>query len=451
MKLASFFEPDIKAARAEHDAAGDTLIYIEKPFEEKLNILSWLRAFPTASSFYFKDKQGEYELAGLEAARTFQGTSLAGLMRALNPLWEINPAIRVGGGCRFFETEAQSPEWEGFEQFHFVLPRVMLYRNAHQTRLAVCHYAAGQQTPARARQQLRGALQQLDELHRDPQPSESQPLITGRQRIPEQPQWVAGIQQALQAIADQQLSKIVLARKEVWRAAANWNVSRVLARLSEIEEESFLFAVQIAPHKAFLGRSPERLFRIRDHIITTEALAGTRPRGTYSITDQLMTSELLGNAKELEEHRIVARYIQQQVDPWCCQLQTEIKEQAFKLKNLQHILTRFCGELKNGCQPLEVLHALHPTPAVGGHPTSKALALIQQMEPFQRGWYAAPVGWMSRSAADFAVGIRSALIHGPELHLYAGTGIVDGSEPLSEWHETSSKLRNFSVVTGAEI
>ena len=94
----------------------------------------------------------------------------------------------------------------------------------------------------------------------------------------------------------------------------------------------------------------------------------------------------------------------------------------------------------------DALRELHPTPAVGGYPKDGIIDLITATEPFDRGWYAGPVGWMSRSAAEFAVGIRSGVVAGPTLHLYAGNGIVRGSQADAEWMEMEQKIRQMLDV-----
>jgi menaquinone-specific isochorismate synthase len=121
-----------------------------------------------------------------------------------------------------------------------------------------------------------------------------------------------------------------------------------------------------------------------------------------------------------------------------------------KLPHIQHILRTIEGDLGGGESDLEILRALHPTPAVGGYPADLALNAIKELEPFERGWYAGPVGWVGPDAAEFAVAIRSGLVSGNTLSLYSGAGIVPGSRPEAEWDEIENKTRTFLGVLQEE-
>jgi menaquinone-specific isochorismate synthase len=119
-----------------------------------------------------------------------------------------------------------------------------------------------------------------------------------------------------------------------------------------------------------------------------------------------------------------------------------------KLARVQHLVTRLEGELSEGQTDSSVLAKLHPTSAVGGVPNAVALPLIRRLEPFDRGWYGGPVGWIGSDGAELAVGIRSGLVEGRCLHLYSGAGVVPGSTSDGEWAEIESKLANFLAALG---
>ncbi|MBW2108900.1 MAG: chorismate-binding protein, partial [Deltaproteobacteria bacterium] len=129
--------------------------------------------------------------------------------------------------------------------------------------------------------------------------------------------------------------------------------------------------------------------------------------------------------------------------PLCALLTQDEHPGVLKLSRCRHLITRFKGKLKNGVGDAQLLESLHPTPAVGGVPRDRALRDIALIEPFDRGWYAGPVGWISKSAAQFVVGIRSGLTEGRRLHLFSGAGIVRGSVPEAEWKELEDKISDF--------
>jgi menaquinone-specific isochorismate synthase len=288
----------------------------------------------------------------------------------------------------------------------------------------------------------------LDAARRPVSPAADLPCRLEKQLVPEKPQWNRMIQKALATIQAGDLQKIVLARKMVITRSKRWDPAEIIASLAQIEEDSFIFYYQIADGISFLGRSPERLFRMQDGRITAEAIAGTRPRGETPSEDQRLERELLHSRKELKEHRFVAGFVETGMKRICDDVRIAASEEILKLKNVQHIVTRFTGRSTGERSPLSIARIFHPTPAVGGYPPDGIPEYLRQNEPFQRGWYGAPIGWMNRMNADFAVGIRSALVRGNKLHIFAGAGIVGQSTARDEWKETEKKMDNFATIVG---
>jgi isochorismate synthase len=186
---------------------------------------------------------------------------------------------------------------------------------------------------------------------------------------------------------------------------------------------------------AFVGATPERLLHKRGLSLTTEALAGTIAAGVDS------EHRLQGSAKELEEHRHVVSTITGVLEPLCTVCRVASAPEIRRLKRLLHLRTPIAAELRAETHVLELLARLHPTPAVGGVPTERAVEWIRQHEPFDRGWYAGAVGWFDAAGdGDFAVALRSGLLLGREARLFAGGGVVKDSVPLEEYEETNLKL-----------
>jgi menaquinone-specific isochorismate synthase len=141
------------------------------------------------------------------------------------------------------------------------------------------------------------------------------------------------------------------------------------------------------------------------------------------------------------EHEFVVTAVREALQPICSKLDIPAEPEVRKYPNVQHLYSPIKGVLKSKTDVLNVLSAMHPTPAVGGFPTEQSLDHIKRLEHFDRGWYAAPVGWICSSGrSEFSVAIRSALLCKNEATLYAGCGIVEGSDPEKEWHETQIKL-----------
>ena len=201
---------------------------------------------------------------------------------------------------------------------------------------------------------------------------------------------------------------------------------------------------------AFLGASPERLFRRDGRSVESEAVAGTRPRGVSSADDEGLRDDLLHSAKDRSEHTYVSKGIGEALAPLCEELEIEDGVSEMKLARGRHLRSRVRGTLRDGVTDAALLDALHPTPAVGGHPRDEALERYRDLEPFDRGWYAGPVGWIGAEASEFAVGIRSGLVRGRTLALFSGAGIVAGSVPDEEWAEIEQKIGDFTGMFGLE-
>ena len=210
----------------------------------------------------------------------------------------------------------------------------------------------------------------------------------------------------------------------------------------------FHFYVEPVEGTAFLGASPERLFRREGRFVRSEAVAGTRPRGASSEDDDDLRDDLLGSEKDRSEHGFVEVGIREALGPLCGEIEVEGGVSEMKLASRRHLVSRVDGVLREGVTDAEVLRALHPTPAVGGYPGAEALEGIRDLEPFDRGWYAGPVGWIGADASEFAVGIRSGLVRGRTLALFSGAGIVAGSKPEEEWVEIEQKIEDFTGAVG---
>jgi menaquinone-specific isochorismate synthase len=158
----------------------------------------------------------------------------------------------------------------------------------------------------------------------------------------------------------------------------------------------------------------------------------------------------LHSAKDLSEHTYVSKGIREALEPLCEELEIEDCVSEMKLARGRHLRSKVRGTLEDDVTDAALLDAMHPTPAVGGHPRSEALEQIHALEPFDRGWYAGPVGWIGQEASEFAVGIRSGLVRGRKLALFSGAGIVTGSVPGEEWAEIEQKIGDFTGMFGLE-
>ncbi|MEM9214636.1 MAG: isochorismate synthase [Cyanobacteria bacterium P01_F01_bin.150] len=250
------------------------------------------------------------------------------------------------------------------------------------------------------------------------------------------------VQAALEVIETTDIEKVVLAQHFDVEVDTPFQVFPSLHNLRTGHKDCHIFSTANGQGQVFLGASPERLLSIRDRTLYTEAIAGSAPRGTTPAADEKLGHSLLGNIKELHEHQLVVNYLTQQLTELKLEPQRSPFPKLLQLPNIQHLHTPISAKLPLDLNALDIVSHLHPTPAVAGVPQDVACELIQQQEAFERSLYAAPIGWINyQGDSEFIVGIRSALLDGHTSRLYAGAGIVQGSEPNLEASEIELKLQ----------
>ncbi|MBT63750.1 MAG: isochorismate synthase [Puniceicoccaceae bacterium] len=253
------------------------------------------------------------------------------------------------------------------------------------------------------------------------------------------PQAVA---RALSEIEQGSYEKIVLARGIELEADRPWQPLDTLNRLRERFAGCFTFSFAGGDARSFIGATPERLLQIRNGHLLTEAIAGSAPRGQSAGEDAKHARDLLESEKDLHEHICVRDSILRRLERVGVTGIAEPQPQLLLLANVQHLRTRIQAEVGESVHLLDILPEMHPTPAVGGSPREQAVPCIAELEQMQRGLYAGVVGWFNHlNEGEMIVGIRSALIDGKLARLYAGAGIVKGSDPDKEMRETEMKLR----------
>lgn len=249
---------------------------------------------------------------------------------------------------------------------------------------------------------------------------------------------------SLKLIQQDRLSKIVLAHALDVVSPRAFKLVNSLDNLRQLSPDCYVFSTSNGKGQNFIGASPERLISIQNGEFITDALAGSAARGKTAIEDTEFANRLLSSEKERREHSIVLDFITQRLTRLGLTPKTAAMPKLLKLSNIQHLWTPIQAQVPNGISPLQILAELHPTPAVAGAPRDFACEQIRCYESFDRFLYAAPLGWIdSRGNSEFIVGIRSALIDGDRARLYAGAGIVAGSNPDKELAEIQLKLQSL--------
>lgn len=358
---------------------------------------------------------------------------------------------RLFGGAAFHGCP-EDREWSGFGPGEIVLPEWTLEEGQGGSRLTVALPAGEAAEDAGRRLREAGRLlARLLDGDVDAAPSAPLPAVAGRTDL-EPPSWRAMVEKGRAEVRAGRLRKVVLARRSEVHFDGPVDPVAVLRRLARSRDE-FAFGIRRG-EAAFVGASPETLLRRDDDRLRVEALAGTSrlPPGPDRADRLARAAErLYGSGKDLEEHALVVRGIADALAPFAVRRDLPGWPRVRGLGDLAHLSSEIEVELRTGVGTAALLDVLHPTPAVGGLPRDRALDLIRKAEPVERGWYAGPVGWVRPDgAAEFAVGIRSALLRGDTAWLYAGAGIVAASEPDAEYRETGDKLRRLLAALGAD-
>jgi menaquinone-specific isochorismate synthase len=250
------------------------------------------------------------------------------------------------------------------------------------------------------------------------------------------------VAQALQEITRGDYRKIVLARAQRLTTTEEFHPLGVLNHLRQHYPGCYAFSIANGKGQSFIGASPERLVRVAAGRMHTEALAGSAPRGESASEDAAFARALLQSEKDLREHRLVLESIERRLADLGLKLEHAEQARLLGLANVQHLHLPISATLPASVHILDLVARLHPTPAVGGTPREPAVAAIARLEPFARGLYAGPQGWVDhRGGGEFFVGIRSALVDGHTALAYAGAGIVTGSVPEKEFAETELKFK----------
>jgi menaquinone-specific isochorismate synthase len=240
------------------------------------------------------------------------------------------------------------------------------------------------------------------------------------------------------AVRAGELTKVVLARDVVVEADDPLDIHAILLRLRASFGSSYRYAVD-----GFVGASPELLVARHGDVVRSHPLAGTAPRTGDPATDARLAAQLIASTKDQVEHRVVIEVVHDSLLPWCSYLDWEAEPSIVTVANVQHLGTQVEGRLSRPVPSvLELVDALQPTPALGGHPRADALALLSRLEGFDRARYGGPVGWVDAEGnGQWAVGIRCAEIAGNQARLFAGVGVVAGSDPDDELAETQAKFQ----------
>jgi menaquinone-specific isochorismate synthase len=251
--------------------------------------------------------------------------------------------------------------------------------------------------------------------------------------------WKERVSQAIARIEKNGVDKVVLARDIIATASTDIDPRPILTKLAAEYPSTWTFAVD-----GLVGATPELLLRLSKGMVTSRVLAGTIPKTGDDAKDLALAASLARSSKDLEEHEYAVRSVAEALEPFCSS--TNVPESPFvlHLANVMHLATDVTGALiksKQRVDAFSLLKSLHPSAAVCGTPRNIAFDIIDEIEGMNRGRYAGPVGWIDASGdGELGIALRTGQISGKEIRIYAGCGIVAGSNPEKELEESSAKM-----------
>ncbi|QYJ82306.1 isochorismate synthase [Shewanella aegiceratis] len=410
-------------------------------------MIAWIASQPCYPRIYWHGRDTQEEVAALGCCKDFifedavDDNQLSQAYQNQRSL-STNQEIRYYGGVAF---DRHTECWPEYGRAHFILPRVELRRSGDEYKLLVnLNVESGD-----IEQERTLALQALAALV-PPKPlaPPNKIQLLSRSDRPNKLRWHELVNQVTHDRFIQDTPKVVLSRLTQLEVNEKVDPWMLLASWQGRNQNSFQFGFQFSPESAFISCTPERLYRRRQREVFTEALAGTTTRGLNEAEDAMLAQQLLDDTKNSHENQLVREHIVDALTPLSNYVGADELAKVFKLSHIQHLHRAIRAELKPGVNDFQILQALHPTPAVGGLPKASAINFIRQREGYTRGWYAGACGYFNKYESEFAVAIRSALIEPGRINLFAGAGIVSGSEAEAEWNELENKLKTImSILT----
>lgn len=437
-------------------------------YTEQLNDINPLSFYSSAKElfkgerFFWKDTNDDLIIVGLGSAHTLQTELEDDRFKYIENQWDqlienayiYNPFEDNGtgplifGGFSFDSQSVKETEWKFYSEALFLLPKMMLVINKKKVYLTINLICMSNDTKETLNNVINIKKNLTTSIHSN---NLSTAEISKEYEI-NPDGWKQSVAKVVELLKEEnEINKVVMARKMKLEFNERISSEIVLEHLLEEQHESYIFALE-AFNYCYTGASPERLVKKSGNDILSTCLAGSIKRDKDEKIDDALGKALLMDEKNRHEHQLVVSMIAEVIGSFCEQVEIPNEPALLKMRDIQHLYTPVRGKIqKHITSILPLVEALHPTPAMGGVPTKEALKVIREMENMDRGFYAAPIGWMDyRSNGEFAVAIRSGLLKDNEAFLYAGCGVVADSNPEDEYFETKIKFRPMLRALGGK-
>lgn len=410
--------------------------------------------------FYWQNANQTLTLVGLGHAKVLSSEGDESRFEDISKGWkemcnalikeEKDKAPVLFGGFSFDPKSDKDSEWNRFPSAYFVVPSFQLISKDGETSISINLMTASENAVI----EFELLRQERDRLIHIAQLNEfeaaAKPTVTSLVEI-EKEQYMHAVKDVTKKIKSGEAEKVVIARAVKMNFKEPVSSVAALHYISNEQQESYHFGLQ-KDGQLFFGATPERLIEISNGQAYSACVAGSSKRGKTAEDDRALGEELLADNKNREEHQYVVNMISSVFHEYCTDVSMPREPKLMKIRDIQHLFTPIEANIAKDIDIFSFIEALHPTPALGGVPTNKALQIIQKEEQMDRGYYAAPVGWTDTEGnGEFAVGIRSALLDGDSAYLYAGGGIVADSEVEKEYEETWVKFRPVLRALGGQL
>ena len=425
------------------------------------------RRLLSAGQMYWERPADAFAMAGVGAVATFDHSGESRFAETDDEWMDLldgaiiqndSPSVAgtgpvLMGGFSFEPEGPRTTTWRGFKSSRMMIPAVLVTATGGETRITLNSVISATGEAVIEPDLLASLADAIanpgseSDSFQDSSDSETEVNVS---EMSARSDWQSMVDAALADISAGDLKKVVIARAVRLCTPGPIDVFAVLRHLRSLYPQSFVFSLWESGH-AFVGASPERLVRLTDREVEASSLAGTIERGATPAEDAANAKQLRESAKDLAEHSAVRNELFSVLSETCDDVRAADQPSLLTLPHVHHLHTSLRARLRENGSLLSLVGRLHPTPAVGGSPREPALRFIREKESLDRGWYAAPVGWIGGKGGEFAVALRSAVIDGDSAVLFAGCGIVADSDPDLEYAESNLKLQAMQLAISASL
>ncbi|MBD2812583.1 isochorismate synthase [Xenorhabdus sp. Vera] len=417
------------------------------PASNGIHWLEWLSVQPHYPQFYWLHRDGNEEVVACGQIRQFSNIAEAEMFLQRHSqfpqirLWGLNAWDKVDFHYFYDKNSGQDKQEDTADKESYLfLPRLELRHHQSENRLYI---------NIDGKSDIENACQFLRQLlpHQPFYPLQT--AVLEAKHMPEYGQWNILLGQALDAITQNKMEKVVIARKTELTLNSPLRAAQFMAVSRGVNHRCYHFMLVFNPNHAFLASTPERLYYRNQLQFYTEALAGTVANSEDDQKATELAQWLLGDKKNQHENLIVVDDICQRLQGGVTSVDVALPD-VIRLRKVQHLRRHISGVLNQVCDS-DCLRRLQPTAAVAGLPREAARQFLAENEPFNRDWYAGSAGYLCLEQSEFAVSLRCAHIHDNLLSLYAGAGIVAGSDPEQEWIEIENKAAGLSTLLVSSV